>query len=496
MAVLSSRSRWAPAAAAAGAGGPPVLTAVVVAAVGVGSGYLLVQQGAAAGLGVLGAVLAVWYVLAAAQHPELGVWLVGVVGPFVGALMILTRGGGLSLLSDLLVILPLLALMLRWFVHPAKVTVWSGLPALVWIFVGVALVQLVTSESHLMLPGIYGFRQSVLPVLLFIVAYNMDLSSRDRLDRMVTVFVAVGAVTSLWGLHQRFVGLTAAEAEYAAGIHTFWVAGELRIFSSLGSPWGFAAYQAMIGILAAAMAVRLRGTGRRLMLICWGLATLTLVFTQMRGPLLGYMLGLLFLALVVVGSRFERRWIVLAFCGGVAGYILLVVAVGPELARRVSPASVVGQRLVSILTPLQEDAMRARFVTWESIWPIILSHPLGLGLGTTEGASIRFDELLRYGSISSDNLYLAVLLEMGWPGVALLVVIVLSVMTKGMRQLGTGTHPREEAVRAGFTACLVMVTVGNLATPLGFCPVAAHLYWVAAGITANRSWARPTRRLG
>jgi len=465
-----------------------LLVLVAVPVVAFVSGYLIINQGVLIAAAVVGACLALPFLLAGVNRLHVTLLPLGFIAPFAGALLVLEGGGGFSLVFDLLVLLPFAALMLRWVLRPTRVSLFSGGQLLLWAFLVVACFQVLNPDGAGVVVSVQGFRRNILPLLVFFVAFHADLSKPGRLRRMAWTFVLAGVVVALWGLKQHSLGPTDVEQAYASQIGTFWVEGELRIFSTFTSPWGFAAYISAMGILSCALAIGSQTLRERVCALgCCALSTATLLFTYMRGPFLGYAVGLLFLAVALLGARLGKQRIVTAFFVLLAGYALFVMVVGPELAGRISAEGIVARRVASVIAPLNEEGMQIRFATWQSVWPLVTRYPLGLGLGSTGGVSARFEQSLRHGSIHSDNLYLATLLETGWAGGVLLVASVLWIIARGYRRTRPGAPGRDGWVRLGFMSCLIMVTVGNLATPLGFEPGAAQLYWLAAGIVANSS---------
>src|SRR4029079_3503570 len=127
------------------------------------------------------------------------------------------------------------------------------------------------------------------------VGFQLDLSD-DRLRRFAWAFMLSGWIPALWGLRQHFVGLTTAEQLYARHIGTFWAGTEIRAFSTFQAPWGLAAYSGGVALVAFSLFLGARGLTRKLVaIIGCVLASSALVFTHVRGCLLGYAAGMLFL---------------------------------------------------------------------------------------------------------------------------------------------------------------------------------------------------------
>jgi len=216
-----------------------------------------------------------------------------------------------------------------------------------------------------------------------------------------------------------------------------------------------------------------------------------LVFTFMRGVMVGCLIGTVVLAATGLGRR--RRFAVPAVM-----LLAVVVALGVASVRSLSSAlhdsdDVVVQRFLTLMTPLSDEAVLDRFFAWERGWDIVVAHPLGLGLGTTSGVSARYEDLLSAGSIHTDNLYLGAFVETGWVGGVLLLLVTVWIFVRGRHAV----HRRTGAdawLAAGILAGLVTSTVASLATPVVWEPGPSQLYWMMAGALVNLAEGCPCDR--
>jgi hypothetical protein len=443
----------------------------------------------------VGAVIAAALLLSVSRRLDLTLLPVILVLPLAGYLTILWPERGFSLVFDLAVVGPFLLLLLRKLAWPTGVRMLDRGWWPVWGFLLVVLLQALNPEGAGWLVNLQGFRRNVLPMLLFFVAVNVDLSRPASLRRMAWLSMAAAVVVAVWGLKQRFVGLDAAEQLHAASVGTLWLAGtenNLRIFSTMRVPWAFAAYMAAMGLIAVSLAVAVRTWLGRL-LAC-GVAVLfgvTLLFTLMRGAMVGYLAGLaLLLAAGLAGpGRAAVLRALLLFAGA-------TLAVGSAVAlTTVMSASddVVVQRWLTLAAPLSDEAMLDRLFAWKGAGDIIADHPLGLGLGTTSGVSARYEELLPTAAIHADNLYVAAFVETGWLGGALLVSLSMWSFVRG-RHLLHRNHGAPTWLPAGVLASLLALTVASLATPVLWEPATSQLYWMLVGVVVNLAERCPCRR--
>ena len=409
-----------------------------------------------------------------------------VLAPVAGYLIVLRPEAGFSLIFDGLAFLPFIALILRWLVRPDELDLFSGPQLLVWAFLLAALVQFVNPDGTTLTVTLYGVRRMVVPMLLFLVGFHLDLSAPGRLHRLALALMVTGWIPIVWGLEQHFLGLTAAEQAYAKTIGSGWIRQEVRIFATLPGPWACAAYVGGLALVLFSLAVSARSLGPRLLALAGcGLATTTLVLTHVRGCLLGYLAGLLWMLVTLLGHRLRLRRVFGIFVAVCATYVASALVLGPLIIQHVSVDNVVVHRALTILAPMRDFAVQARLVTWNALSATAAQYPLGLGLGSTAGVSARFESQLSQGAVHSDNTYGGVLLETGWLGGVLFVAIVARTLITGLRLVSRMSTRSDAWILRGGVAYLIMMAVASVATPVAFDAGASQLYWLASGIVAG-----------
>jgi O-antigen ligase len=433
---------------------------------------------AALGVAIGGAIL-----LSLSRRLHLTLLPVTLILPLAGYLTIVWPAQGFTLLFDLAVMGPFLLLCLRKLECPDAIRLLDRRWWPVWAFVLVVLLQAVNPEGVSWLVNLQGFRRNVLPMLLFFVVVNVDLSRPQLLHRMAWLSMAVAAVVAVWGLKQRFGGLTPAEQVHAATVGTLWLAGggnELRIFSTLRVPWALGVYAATMGLVAISLALNARTwIGRFAACAMALLLAVTVAFTLMRAVMVGYILGLMLLVATGVARRGRRAV--------PATLVLLVGVLALGAAAALSSMSVLGewdsvivQRFLTLAAPLSDYAVHERFSTWQGAKDIVLHHPLGLGLGTTSGISARYEELLQSAPIHADNLYIAAFVETGWLGGALLLILTAWTFVRGRHALHPVRSP-DVWLAAGILGGLLASTVANFATPVLWEAGSSQLHWLMLG---------------
>jgi hypothetical protein len=443
-----------------------------------------VRAAAAAVLLVSGAALLVLAInrLDAALLP------LALVLPVAGYLIVLRPAAGFSLIFDLVTLVPFAALAMRWLVRPHEVDLVAGPQLLVWAFMLTAAFQLVSPDGTGVVATLYGMRRLIVPMLLFFVAFHLDASAPGRLRRFAWALILTGWIPLVWGLKQHFLGLTAAELPYAKEIGSGWVGDEVRIFGTFAAPWSLATYAGGVALITFGLAIgSRRPLPRMLALSASAVAAATLVFTYVRSCLVGYLAGMLFLVLTLLGRRLGMRRVVFAFVVVFAAYVVFALTVGPLIVEDFSGDSRAAQRAVTILAPAEEFAFQARLVAWGEILATAMRFPLGTGLGSSAGLSARVQPGLGPAEVHPDSMVLGVLLETGWIGAILFLAIVLHVLVTGLGLQAPAITPPDEWVLRGGAAYLLMMAVASLVTPVVFDPTAGQLYWLTSGIVARQA---------
>lgn len=459
---------------------------------GAGLGYFVVARGPRGAVAVLGLGCLVALVIVGLNRFHLTLLPLAVLLPLAGYLIVLRPGAGFSVVFDVLALLPFAALMVRWLARPHEVDLFSGPQLLVWGFLLATLFQFANPDGTTLTASLYGFRRIVVPMLLFFVAYHLPATEPGRLRRFGWALMITGWIPALWGIKQYALGLTAAEQQYAAEIASGWVGQDVRIFSTFPGPWGLAAYLGGLGLISLSLAATARTPGPRVAAVVASLLAATaLLFTYVRGCLLGYLVGVAFLLIVFLGPRIGMRRVVILFLAVLASYGAFALFVGPLLVDHIAVDNIAARRALTILAPSQDFAVEARLIAWSNIVDIVMRYPLGIGLGSTAGVAARFESHLRLGPVHPDNSYLGVALETGWLGGLLFVAIVVRLVITGIRLATQRSTRADHWVLRGAAAYLLMMAIASLAAPLTFESGAGHLYWLVSGIVARQGAALP-----
>jgi hypothetical protein len=329
------------------------------------------------------------------------------------------------------------------------------------VVVGVALagwlllsaIQVFTSPS--IRDALEGIRLTHAYLLLVPAGFLVfrDTATREGLLRILLgILVAVMLYATLRGI----VGPDPAEKAAAIGRDSATVIkGSFRGVGSFSSAVGLssaAGPAAVFGLVLGALSRRYRVPALTLAALGFG----AMIASLNRTPLLATFAAVVFACLVIVrtGLHWRRQ---LALAGGMAGAVALLAA-GAVLASAASPA--LEDRLGGLVRPWSDSSMQMRYDTWEDELRRVDDHPFGRGLGTVGRAS----GILRGDKVTTDSSYLKVLVEQGYPGIALLLLALLGTIGLLARSIARSRRADRAlgvAALSAFVAFAILMATGE-----------------------------------
>lgn len=255
--------------------------------------------------------------------------------------------------------------------------------------------------------------------ITFYFAVINTITTRDRLNGLLRLFIISGAIVALYGVMQYVFGWTTTNA---------WIDEEMfedetmRVFSTLANPNVLGEYLLLVLPPAAAFFLkdRSRSLSKWVYLAVTGLLFLCLILTQSRGCWLGFIVS----AAIFI-TFYEGRW---------WAFIPLVLCIVPFII----PETVV-ERLSSIGN-MNDSSTSYRVYIWMGAIGM-LRHYLTGGIGMGEAAFNEVYPFFSYNAIiapHAHNTFLQLLVEGGLPAlisfIAVIFVFLRSVHTTYRRR--------------------------------------------------------------
>jgi len=360
---------------------------------------------------------------------------------------------------------------------PPKVTPIHLLVLLYW---GITVVA--TALSPVKNAAATGLGKLTLYLLLFALMARVLQSPRIR-SWMITLFLHVSLIVSIYGLRQWFFGAEALAT---------WVDPEspsaklTRVYSYLGNPNLLAGYLLpAVALSLAAVFAWQRWLPKALAMTMFVVNSACLVLTFSRGGWIGFVV-LIFVFLVLLLYWYSvrlpeawRPWAMPVLLGGSVGLMVLAVLfVGP-----------VRDRVASIFIGRRDSSNNFRMNVWSSVVEMIRDRPI-LGIGPGNNA---FNKIYprymhtRFSALSAYSIFLEVLVETGFIGFSCFLWLLIVTFNQGIQQLSRlrGSANYQGFWLVGAIAGMVGILSHGLVDTVWYRPEVNTLWWLMVAIIAS-----------
>ena len=350
----------------------------------------------------------------------------------------------------------------------------------VFVYWGIAI--LATAASPVKKAALLGFGKLTLYLLLFMLMARVLRSARWR-SLLITLFLHVALIVSVYGLRQWFFGATALAT---------WVDPEsplsktTRVFSFLGNPNLLSAY--LLPAIALSVAAVFAWPGRLPKALAATMVvvnTACLVLTFSRGGLIGLVAMVFTLLLLLIYwwtphlPVFQHKWALPVMVGGTAGFLGLAILVVPPLRERVA----------SMFIGRNDSSNNFRFNVWGSVLQMIKARPV-LGIGPGNDAFNKIYPLYqrpRFSALSAYSIFLEEAVEVGLIGLGCFLWLLTVTFNQGivqLQRLRRTANPEAFWLMAAITALAGELGQGLFDTVLHR-PEVSMLWWLSIALIAS-----------
>jgi len=409
-------------------------------------------------------VLFVATVLMIANRPQRGVVLMMLILPFDGLLLLVDLPGFVGGWKEGLT----LAIVGATFIAPASARGPVGRPIPSWAAPAMALVALAGIWVARGGPGVLtGFKITCFFLVVPFALWRCPLNAGER-DRIVTILMVSSFGVAMIGIAQQIVGpdfLVSLGYEWNSAIRT--TKGLLRSISTFEQPFPFAFY--VMTALSLCVPVALYDTDRRRnRLYLW--ASPLIVLGMSTAIVRGAFVGLATAVLVI----------------GIYRYRMLVHLLAPVFIVGILLSGQIGSALFSA------SSLFERTDRWQFVFEEARDKPFGGGL-TTSGAAAdalveapikvaeTFSLTSSFAAPQPDNYYLKLLLDLGIPGMWLMIMIVYFSLRYAWRVTRSATGA-DAAMAAGICAALSAAAAAALVSTYWEIFPADLLFWMLLGV--------------
>lgn len=351
---------------------------------------------------------------------RIGVYIAISISCNLGLILMAFPNVKIGLLQDSLVLFMMVGYLYRCY----TTNKWNGfdtvlnIPIVLWIIYNVLEIANPIAASRV--AWFYVMRPAVGYILLFYLTYNM-LETKKDIKNLLNLIVALVFISAIWGLIQFFNGYFPFEMSYVVAndaVHLVYINGRWRSFGTMASP-------AQYGVVMAAMLILIplliRGSKDRFRKwfyrITAVLALLAMVYSGTRSAIA--ILPVAILALIVLAKNWR-----LYVGGAVLGVIFIGIINVPTNNYHI-------QRLQSTFSGQKDESYLVRQRNREMIYPWILAHPIGGGLGSTGVWGQKFSPGTFLANFPPDSGFVRVAVELGWIGFLIYIFLWANILLKG-----------------------------------------------------------------
>ena len=337
-----------------------------------------------------------------------------------------------------------------------------------------------------LLVGLAGAMFTLVPLIWFYFGQSVK---DEFITNALRLMVAVGIVTSLYGVYQLLFGYPAFEqywidnTEFYDSIAVGHVERALATFCS-AEEWG--RYTELGAIVAFGFAA---GAKRMRVRACWIFCALALtgavLLTGQRAAVFGLMVG--FVALVLLGARSLPNAMARVALLLVPALLLVVFLKAPsqeemwgnDETQTVSTVLAHTQR--GVLKPAEEESLHVRLTNWSYfLTQVVPYRPLGAGIGASWLSQARFNQDVDFPPVDSSILSHAI--TCGIPGILLFVWILSRATWFSFRAARRARPDDRNAITKRIVAAVMCAVVLNSVFGLTFTLYSvAPLAWLFIG---------------
>lgn len=370
-------------------------------------------------------------------------------------------------------ILGIICFYISYFIFSKKIFFRTKFDLLILFFLLIIIGNLFNPNLPAFEIGWAGFKLIGTGCILYFVTRNLFSTNMQRIKFLYYLQISSLAV-SLYGLYQKIFGLNQYDTGWIKNLNSVYVGGStLRIFSTLDSPFALAMFLGVSILIGIKLLSLLSSTLEKgVTIVAIFLNSVVLILTMVRGAWVALIAGVLIQWFVGAKGKSIRNTII------VLGVLILAfgaIGVPSNLISRVS----------SLSNPFQDPAVQTRFQTWRHLIFTVSKYPFGMGLGTTGGVSELFSKQGLITYVASDNQYISSLYELGYPGIVVLAIIVVTSLIISFRGYRSSSDITNKNINIIFLACTIFYTVAFFTNNVLQLFPSSILFWIILGLQFN-----------
>lgn len=413
-------------------------------------GFMITMVGIAPTVLLVGGLVGLPVILACMFYQQFGIAFTLIVAfsvQFIGKYTEAPVGTSLDAL--------LVLMMIGIFISQIVKKDWSFVrdPIAAWLIIWVYynIFQVLNPSQDVKIAWLYTVRSlAILNLLFFIACYAFN--SLQRIKWMLHFIIALALITALYGFKQEFFGFTSTEKAWLYAdperFQLFFQWGRMRLFSLFNDAMTFGIMMAYMGIFCLIYATAPMKTFWRSVLIAGGLIMFWVsAYTGTRTCYVLIPIGFAFYAAMTLTRKVLIGTIIFIVLG--AGMIMK------------STSNAVVYRIQSAFKPSGDASVQIRYYNQQRIRPLIYSHPIGFGPGSTGLWARRFTPDSYLAKFAHDSYYVRLAVEEGIIGLALYMALLFVVLRRALYFYLRVKDPTIKTLYLALMTSLFMLAVAN-----------------------------------
>lgn len=419
-------------------------------------GYLLATN-FALGIMLVMALLGLCVLLLCVSYPDAALY--GVIA-FIFFIDFFIRWLGLDfpagVVYDILLFAGCLGVLLRKKTTGRSDGYFFRSPVVTWFLVvgAYTLAEVANPYIHNLPTWFNAFRKAVEEIGLLFLSFSV-FTSAGKIRQFISVLLVCSAVAGVYAVFQQFHGLMGFERAWVEAdpgrFELLFIQGEFRKFSSFSGPTSFGIDMSCCALLFSLIALYERPFRRGLLFLGSACALWGMLYSGTRTANVIIVAGLgLFILL-----GFDKKQVrVFTLLMSMVFLFALYVPIYSSQPLNRFRSSFIGSKDASYNLRNQDRAF---------IQPNIYTHPIGWGLGSTNGTPGEYVTGSALDGFQTDDQYLRIALETGWIGLIISCSLNFVILRVGIRAYFRTKRPERKTLYAAALACIFAFILAELA---------------------------------
>jgi putative inorganic carbon (hco3(-)) transporter len=432
---------------------------------------LITRFGFWVGVAIIVMVIAVPVVVTALWKTGVGIYILLLFAFFISIPNRLAEGIPMGIAMDLMILIMLIGLLYRSVVQRNWKSFQTPISSAIWLWAAMNLLELANPWAGSRAAWFYVIRPAVGYMMVFFLTYSFLNTKRELFRLLITIFF-LSLVSALWGIRQATIGYFSWEYNYVFShdlVHLVFNYGRWRAIGSIGSPAQFGILMAFISMLCIPLIGATKNFWIRLLLtITSGTTLLAMVYSGTRSAFI--IIPVFYLGWVFLARKRSLYWSL-----SLAAIIFIVLATVPSNNYHI-------QRIQSVFKASEDKSYQTRALNRQMIFPWIVAHPIGGGLGSTGVWGQRFTPGSFLAMFAPDSGLIRVAVELGWIGLFFFLWLYYKIMTEGAKSSLKMQDPILKAIATGMLAAIIPLLIVEWGQEvIGVFPMSI-LFWMFVAI--------------